>query len=126
MESKNALPRGVVKFCAGVVEHAQSEPYISAVREAAKGVGKGYAKEAAKEKAQLAAAICLSLINQKDWPFERLRAYYTLPMHENTFSKEKARFCRRLALELGFYGTPLSKGENKRERKKKVIGEVTH
>ena len=104
MRNSEKLPRGVVKFCAGVVEQAREEPYISAVRKAANGVGEWcYTKEQVEEKARLAAAIRLNLINHRQWPAEHLFAVFDIHMHEKTFFRERSRFCLRLAKELGFY-----------------------
>ena len=105
MGNSEKLPRGVVKFCAAVVEQAREEPYLSAIRKAARGVGEWcYTKEQVEEKVRLAAAIRLSLINQREWPVERLFAMFDIHMHERTFYRERSRFCMRLAKELGFYG----------------------
>lgn len=101
--SRHNIPRGVMKFCAAVVECAETEPYTTAINRATQTVGACYPKSSLQEREALAAAIRLNLINQKEWPYTRLIALYDLPIHENTFSREKVRFCKTLAKELGFW-----------------------
>lgn len=100
---RKSIPRSVIKFCAAVVDFAETEPYLSAIARAEKTVGSCYSKSATQERAALAKAIRLNLINQKEWPYTRLVFLYDLPIHENTFSREKIRFCKTLAKELGFW-----------------------
>ena len=98
-----SLPRSVIRFCAAVVDCAETEPYLTAIERAEKTVGSCYPSHAVQERETLAKAIRLNLINQKEWPYVRLTALYDLPIHENTFSREKIRFCKILAKELGFW-----------------------
>lgn len=100
---RKSLPRSVIRFCAAVVDCAETEPYLTAVKRAEHTVGNCYPKNAVQEREALAQAIRLNLINQKEWPYIRLTALYNLPIHENTFSREKIRFCKTLAKELGFW-----------------------
>lgn len=99
---KYDLPVGVVRICAGIVE-AETELsffYRQAIIQAEQAVGSGYAAEAELERKNLVVAIKLSLVNQKEWSYERLRARFELPVGKNMFWKEKRKFCYMLASNL--------------------------
>lgn len=98
------LPRGIVKACAGIVESATTEPYITYITLAECMVGQNYAltEQAQENRRQLVEAVKFSLTNRRDYPFEQLRQKYSLPICYNTFGKEKKKFCYELARLCGF------------------------
>ena len=72
------LPHGIVRACAGVVEALDVLPdrYKQAVARAEESVGQSFDNDAAAARRALIAAVKLSIINQKDWPYDCLEAHY--------------------------------------------------
>ena len=97
------MPRGIVRACAGVVEALDVLPdrYKQAVARAEESVGQSFDKDAVAVRKALVAAVKLSIINQKDWPYDFLEAHYGFAVSRRTFYKEKRKFCWALAKELG-------------------------
>ena len=97
------LPHGIVRACAGVVEALDVLPdrYKQAVARAEESVGQSFDKDAVAVRKALVAAVKLSIINQKDWPYDFLEAHYGFAVSRRTFTREKRKFCWALAKELG-------------------------
>ena len=97
------LPHGIVRACAGVVEALDVLPdlYKQAVARAEESVGQSFDKDAVAARRALIAAVKLSIINQKDWPYDFLEAHYGFAVSRRTFTREKRKFCWALAKELG-------------------------
>lgn len=94
------LPRGAVKACAGIVECARNEPYLSAVEQAGQAVGRTYAPAAEPARLRLLTAVKLNLINRKEYPIETLRAQYGFFESNGQFKREKKQFCAELVRRL--------------------------
>lgn len=102
--SKYKLPQGIVKACAGIVEGARTEPYLSYVSSAENVIGESYADD---EKSQnrrrlLIKAVKLNLVNRHENPYELLARKYDLPLSLSSFKREKQKFCFELAVLCGF------------------------
>lgn len=97
------MPRGIVRTCAGVLEAADVLPdrYKQAVARAEESVGQSFDNDAIAARRALIAAVKLSIINQKGWPYDFLEAHYGFAVSRRTFYKEKRKFCWALAKELG-------------------------
>lgn len=99
MRGISAVPPGIVKACAGVVEAVTREPWCGYVREAEEAIGRNFADDAKAQRtrAALVEAVKRNLVNRKADPFEQLARRYGLPIDAKAFYREKMRFCRRLA-----------------------------
>lgn len=96
------LPHGIVRACAGIIEAADVLPerYKKAVAHAEESIGDNFGVDAIAARRALVAAVKLSIINQKDWPYDFLEAHYGFAVSRRTFYKEKRKFCWALAKEL--------------------------
>ena len=93
--SKNTLPHGIVKACAGVVESVTEEPFRTYVTAAGRVVGVNYALDEAaqRERENLIEAIKYNLVNRYEYPYELLVRRYNLPVSLSTFKREKKKYC---------------------------------
>ena len=82
------LPHGIVRACAGVVEALDVLPdrYKQAVARAEESVGQSFDKDAVAARRALIAAVKLSIINQKDWPYDFGR-HVRVAVSRRTFTK---------------------------------------
>ncbi len=97
---KNKIPsRGVTRACGGLVESVKTSPYTEYMALAASMVGKDWDE---KQRANLAEAIRLNLINQKEYPFDLLQRKYQLPCSRKVFRKEARLYVNVLSDLCGF------------------------
>ncbi len=91
--------RGVERACGGIIESVKTQPYTEYMELAASCVARGWDE---KHRKNLAEAIKLNLINQKEYPFELLQRKYELPCGRKTFRRESRRYVRILSGLCGF------------------------
>ena len=84
------LPHGIVRACAGVVEALDVLPdrYKQAVARAEESVGQSFDKDAVAARRALIAAVKLSIINQKDWPYDFLEAHYGFAVSQDFLQRK--------------------------------------
>ena len=99
-----ALPRGIEKACAGIVESVLTHPYVDFIEQASLCVGENYASDfrSENERQRLVEAIKLNMIDRKEYPFSLLQRRYQLPITIRVFLAEKRRFSTELASLCGF------------------------
>ena len=99
-----ALPRGIEKACAGIVESVLTLPYTAYVEEASLCIGENYTADShsENERLRLVEAIKLNMIDRKEYPFTLLQRRYQLPITIRAFLAEKRKFTARLADLCGF------------------------
>jgi hypothetical protein len=98
--SNDRIPsRGVTRACGGLLESVKTYPYTEYMEMAALTVGKDWEEEARQN---LAEAIRLNLINQKEYPFEMLQRRYQLPCSRKVFRKEARIYVNVLSGLCGF------------------------
>lgn len=95
-----SLPPGVVKVCAGLVQSASTEPYISAISAAEQSVWANCPVEQAQERYRLIEAIKENLARPRNPKIATLLLKYDLHISESTFRRTKRRFCWTIAKEL--------------------------
>ncbi len=103
MQDQYTLSAGIVKVVSGLVECAETEPYISAIKAADERVGVDiFAKNEAAQRTRehLTTAIKLNLANRKDYPYSLLRRQYNLPVSYGQFTAIKRRYCWEIATAL--------------------------
>ena len=99
--NRYTLPPGIVKVCAGLVQSAETEPYISAVAQAERSIWISCTAEQAAERQRLIAAIKENLTKPRNPSIENLLHKHDLHISESTFRRTKRRFCWIIAEELG-------------------------
>lgn len=99
--NRYTLPPGIVKVCAGLVQSAETEPYLSAVARAEQSVWASCPAEQLAERQRLIAAIKENLTKPRNPSIENLLHKHDLHISESTFRRTKRRFCWTIAEELG-------------------------
>ncbi|MBP3321825.1 MAG: hypothetical protein J6M12_05690 [Clostridia bacterium] len=98
--NRSKIPsRGVTRACGGLVESVKTSPYTEYMALAASMVGKDWDE---KQRQNLAEAIRLNLINQKEYPFELLQRKYQLPCSRKVFRGESRLYVNVLSQLCGF------------------------
>ena len=95
-----ALPGGLMKVCAGVVECANGARYHRAMQQAEQTVVQACDDMTEPQRHRLVRAIRYNIINRKRYPVERLCYVHDLPIGKKRFYKERRRYCMALLREL--------------------------
>lgn len=93
------LPRGIYRAVSGIVEGVDAEPYRTAVSESTEVIASDVASE--RVRLRMIAAVQLSVISSREWPFERLQRRYDLPCSISYFKKQKYLYVREIAVRIG-------------------------
>lgn len=99
--NRYTLPPGIVKVCAGLVQGAKTEPYLSALCTAEQMIFDKYPAGQQDEAHRLAAAIKVNVKHPRRHSVATLLRQFDLNISEKTFRRYKREYCYTLALEAG-------------------------
>ena len=95
------LTSGQMKICAGMVESADGEPYLTAISFAETALRLNCFDMTEAQGRRLAKAVQLNLVNRKDYPVDLLCYTHDLPIGKRRFYAERRQFCHALLWQLG-------------------------
>lgn len=95
------LPPGIVKVCAGLVQCARTEPYLSALCTAEQMLYDKYPAGQQDEAHRLVAAVKANVKHPRRPSVATLLRQFDLNISERTFKRYKREYCYTLALEAG-------------------------
>ena len=93
------LPPGIVKVCAGLVQSATTEPYLSALCAAEQTLFDKYPAEQQQEARRLVAAVKVNIRHPRRPSAATLLRQFDLSVSESTFKRYKREYCYVLARE---------------------------
>ena len=93
------LPPSIVKVCAGLVQSATTEPYLSALCAAEQTLFDKYPAEQQQEARRLVAAVRVNIRHPRRPSAATLLRQFDLSVSESTFKRYKREYCYVLARE---------------------------